>query len=115
MSFLVNNFKNLNMNVEIPVSPVSRAMHCAITQSPSTNADTDSPVLVSKELINKLSKPPGMKHKIPHRFTNILCMRSSKCCACLDSLHFGRHVAKCQGKNIYYYLVISFNCFKCLI
>lgn len=94
--FLVSNIKSLSINMEVPQSPLSRAMHCVITQSPSADHDK-SPVLASRELVNKFSKPPGMKHKIPHRFINILCMRSSKCCACLDSLHFGRTIAKCQG------------------
>ncbi|XP_054717989.1 citron Rho-interacting kinase-like [Uloborus diversus] len=85
--------------VEVPVSPKSRAMHSAITFSP-TSKGQESPVLHSRELAGKFTKPPGMKHKIPHRFTEVLSMRSIKCCACLDSIHFGRHVAKCQDCSI---------------
>ncbi|GFW95533.1 hypothetical protein TNCV_1722332 [Trichonephila clavipes] len=88
--------KTTSSNSEVPVSPVSRAMHTAITASPYSHSETNSPVFTSKELLTKIIKPPGMKHKIPHRFIEIMCMRSTKCCACLDSIHFGRPLVKCQ-------------------
>ncbi|GFQ97107.1 hypothetical protein TNCT_612931, partial [Trichonephila clavata] len=88
--------KSTSSNSEVPVSPVSRAMHTAITASPYSHSETNSPVFTSKELLTKIIKPPGMKHKIPHRFIEIMCMRSTKCCACLDSIHFGRPLVKCQ-------------------
>ncbi|GIY55189.1 hypothetical protein CEXT_373211 [Caerostris extrusa] len=94
----INN--SASSNSEIPVSPLSLAMHTAITASPRVPSETDSPVFASKELLDKIIKPPGMKHKIPHRFTEIMCMRSTKCCACLDSVHFGRAVVKCQECSI---------------
>lgn len=78
---------------EIPNSPMSRAMHTAITSSPTTKME--SPLHDSK-----IVKPQGMKHKIPHRFSEMLCMRSAKCCACLDSVHFGRPAVKCQECGI---------------
>ncbi|UYV61319.1 CIT [Cordylochernes scorpioides] len=44
-----------------------------------------------------------MRHSIPHRFQEQLCMRSCKCGACLDIIHFGRYSTKCrefQGSNL---------------
>ncbi|GFT00684.1 hypothetical protein NPIL_303761 [Nephila pilipes] len=96
----INAISKSSSNSEVPVSPVSRAMHTAITASPYSHSETNSPVLSSKELLTKIIKPPGMKHKIPHRFTEIMCMRGTKCCACLDSVHFGRPLVKCQECSV---------------
>ncbi|CAL1290237.1 unnamed protein product [Larinioides sclopetarius] len=88
-------------NAEIPVSPMSRAMHTAIMASPNVHSDqTDSPIFTSKELLDKIIKPSGMKHRIPHRFTEIMCMKSTKCCTCLDSIHFGRQLVKCEECSV---------------
>ncbi|XP_035230505.1 citron Rho-interacting kinase-like, partial [Stegodyphus dumicola] len=96
-----NLMKTAASNSEIPLSPMSRAVHSALTFSPNYSPNSvDSPVLLSQELASKFTKPPGMKHKIPHRFNETTCMRSIKCCACLDSVHFGRPVAKCRECSI---------------
>ncbi|XP_055940055.1 citron Rho-interacting kinase-like [Argiope bruennichi] len=96
-----NLSKSIPSNTDIPVSPMSRAMHTAITASPSIHSDqSDNPIFTSKELLDKIIKPSGMKHRIPHRFIEIMCMRSTKCCTCLDSIHFGRQLVKCQECSV---------------
>lgn len=42
--------------------------------------------------------PLRMQHNIPHRFQVVLCMRGTKCAACLDSVHFGRYASRCEGE-----------------
>ena len=39
-----------------------------------------------------------MKHNIPHRLAMGINTRATKCVVCVDTVHFGRQAAKCQGK-----------------
>ncbi|XP_042911314.1 citron Rho-interacting kinase-like [Parasteatoda tepidariorum] len=68
-------------------------MHTAITYSPSSKSDSNCD---SNENSERIVHPQGMKHKIPHRFCEVMCMRNSKCCICLDSMYLGRSIVKCQ-------------------
>ncbi|CAN7984770.1 unnamed protein product [Ixodes hexagonus] len=85
--------------VSVPTSPKSRALLTALTMSPSTNMDSRlSEGGESTRTSGGASKGPPlrMQHNIPHRFQVILCMRGTKCAACLDSVHFGRYASRCE-------------------
>ncbi|KAG0415298.1 hypothetical protein HPB47_007528, partial [Ixodes persulcatus] len=85
--------------VSVPTSPRSRALLTALTMSPSTNMDSRGGV-PSEEGEPGGGAPKGpplrMQHNIPHRFQVVLCMRGTKCAACLDSVHFGRYASRCE-------------------
>ncbi|XP_065309458.1 citron Rho-interacting kinase-like isoform X2 [Dermacentor albipictus] len=92
----------------VPTSPKSRALLTALTLSPSVSGAARTEVAkaqVSQEDVGDASgesssalPPPSlrMQHNIPHRFHVVLCMRPTKCAACLDAIHFGRYASRCQ-------------------
>ncbi|XP_067132283.1 citron Rho-interacting kinase-like isoform X3 [Centruroides vittatus] len=95
----------LNGTFTIPTSPSSRAVLSVLTHSPGGDDvinNMESPLMVTKEVANTIKKPQGerMRHNIPHRFQDWLCMHGRKCVACLDIIHFGRHASKCQECEI---------------
>ncbi|KAH9377391.1 hypothetical protein HPB48_008601 [Haemaphysalis longicornis] len=98
----------------VPTSPKSRTLLTALTLSPSVSgaARTDA----AKAKVSSHHEdgggeggdshgtsvtdgpPPSLRmhHNIPHRFQVTLCMRPTKCAACLDAVHFGRYASRCQ-------------------
>uniref|UniRef100_A0A224YVE1 non-specific serine/threonine protein kinase n=1 Tax=Rhipicephalus zambeziensis TaxID=60191 RepID=A0A224YVE1_9ACAR len=91
----------------VPTSPKSRALLTALTLSPSVSGAARTGVAkaqVSQEDVGDVNgegsalPPPSLRmhHNIPHRFHVVLCMRPTKCAACLDAIHFGRYASRCQ-------------------
>ncbi|XP_075746113.1 citron rho-interacting kinase sticky isoform X3 [Rhipicephalus microplus] len=88
----------------VPTSPKSRALLTALTLSPSVSGAARTGVAkaqVTQEDVGgegSVLPPPSLRmhHNIPHRFQVVLCMRPTKCAACLDAIHFGRYASRCQ-------------------
>ncbi|KAH8041804.1 hypothetical protein HPB51_018556 [Rhipicephalus microplus] len=88
----------------VPTSPKSRALLTALTLSPSVSGAARTGVAkaqVTQEDVGgegSALPPPSLRmhHNIPHRFQVVLCMRPTKCAACLDAIHFGRYASRCQ-------------------
>ncbi|KAL3211049.1 hypothetical protein MRX96_036626, partial [Rhipicephalus microplus] len=59
----------------VPTSPKSRALLTALTLSPSVSGAARTGVAKAQV---------------------VLCMRPTKCAACLDAIHFGRYASRCQ-------------------
>nr|XP_039257349.1 citron Rho-interacting kinase-like isoform X2 [Styela clava] len=68
------------------LSPGSMAAISALLKSPNTNVTPLSGNTRSK---------PRMHHNIPHRLVENLCIQTTKCSVCLDTVRFGRMSLKC--------------------
>ncbi|XP_039257348.2 uncharacterized protein LOC120333980 isoform X1 [Styela clava] len=68
------------------LSPGSMAAISALLKSPNTNMTPLSGNTRSK---------PRMHHNIPHRLVENLCIQTTKCSVCLDTVRFGRMSLKC--------------------
>lgn len=101
------NNPQMSETAAVPTSPKSRALLTALTLSPSVSGAARTGVAkaqVSQEDVSDVSgessalPPPSLRmhHNIPHRFHVVLCMRPTKCAACLDAIHFGRYASRCQ-------------------
>ncbi|XP_077534233.1 citron Rho-interacting kinase-like isoform X4 [Haemaphysalis longicornis] len=98
----------------VPTSPKSRTLLTALTLSPSVSGAARTDAAKAKvsshhedgggeggdsHATSVTDGPPPslrMHHNIPHRFQVTLCMRPTKCAACLDAVHFGRYASRCQ-------------------
>ncbi|XP_078491073.1 uncharacterized protein LOC100186229 [Ciona intestinalis] len=82
------------MNTTAPLSPGSIAAISAIVKSPAATPTSSDQSQASKG--SKLRSKPRMHHNIPHRLTNWLCNRATRCSVCLAVLHFGHGSLKCN-------------------
>ncbi|KAL1445341.1 hypothetical protein MTO96_029241, partial [Rhipicephalus appendiculatus] len=74
--------------LQFPTSPKSRALLTALTLSPSVSG--------AARTVCSHHRLYACTTTSPHRFHVVLCMRPTKCAACLDAIHFGRYASRCQ-------------------
>ncbi|KAJ9599608.1 hypothetical protein L9F63_009925, partial [Diploptera punctata] len=79
--------KKSSVTAHTPVTPLSKKALTHLVQSPGTQTP------------NSFARQPTlqrMHYNIPHRFEQKVCMRTAKCAACQDSIHFGQYASTCQ-------------------
>ena len=71
----------------VTITPLSKKAQTHLVQSPGNQTPS---TFARQPTLQR------MHHNIPHRFEQKLCMRTGKCSACLDSIHFGQYASTCQ-------------------
>ena len=75
------------ITAQTPITPLTKKALTHLVQSPGTQTP------------NSFARQPTlqrMHYNIPHRFEQKICMRISKCTACLDSINFGQYSSTCR-------------------
>ena len=93
-----SNPANPRLLSAIALSPTNQPSPSLFTPIPNARASSKRKTAQS----GKDAKRPKerMKHNIPHRLVMGLNTRATKCGVCVDTIHFGRQAAKCQGTLI---------------